>query len=277
MPTARTEFDLETLAGAAATARLAFAGAGREELPDGDHEIGPHAFVTLRYRFAGDGELSAAGGDPIPLPPGTLAILAPGLPYRIHNPRRAEDWFVGVTWHPVPAHFPGCTVLPRSPRPKVVEELAQLTLSPPRPDVLESRARDHRAAALLLDTCAAALDEQRRDVEDATDVAGRAYDLIQRTRGAIDRVEHIAKRLGIGPDHLRHVFRRRHGIGVKRCLTETRIARARALLTFGDARLAAVAERCGFANERHLCTVFREETGETPGAFRTRMRGGGGG
>lgn len=52
-----------------------------------------------------------------------------------------------------------------------------------------------------------------------------------------------------------------------------RVRFAQRLLAEGDTKLGAVALEAGFATQAHFNTVFRRVTGETPGAWRQRIRG----
>ena len=52
-----------------------------------------------------------------------------------------------------------------------------------------------------------------------------------------------------------------------------RVRLAQRLLTARDAKLGAVALEAGFATQAHFNAVFRRLTGETPGAWRKRVRG----
>lgn len=53
-------------------------------------------------------------------------------------------------------------------------------------------------------------------------------------------------------------------------VTARRLDRAKALMLEGDESLSAIALLCGFTDQAHLSKLFRQHTGETPGAWRRR-------
>lgn len=100
--------------------------------------------------------------------------------------------------------------------------------------------------------------------------AARARRMIAERYRNLGRLEEVANELGIGHDHLRHLFRAAYGISLVGWLTEVRLARARELLTRTPLPLAEIARQVGWPNERYLCGVFRRNTGMTPTAWRRR-------
>ena len=83
-------------------------------------------------------------------------------------------------------------------------------------------------------------------------------------------VEHVAKHLGLSPDHTRHVFKTEYGITLTRFILETRVQRVMDLLIHSTVGLKQIAAECGFANDRQLCVTFRRFAGTTPVAYRKR-------
>ena len=65
-------------------------------------------------------------------------------------------------------------------------------------------------------------------------------------------------------------FRRYTGATVGEYIKKNRIERACRLLTQTDHPYKAIAPLCGFSNEYYFATVFRQETGITPGEYRRR-------
>jgi AraC-like DNA-binding protein len=89
-----------------------------------------------------------------------------------------------------------------------------------------------------------------------------------------DRVESVAKRLGVTARHLHRAFTENVGIGPKEFARTVRLQRAvRTAATSKDwARIAADA---GYYDQAHLIGDFREFVGLTPGAFARESRDGG--
>jgi len=127
----------------------------------------------------------------------------------------------------------------------------------------------HRAAALfvqLVGAAGAVPPVAERPHGDGYAAAAREYIRAHyRTMGSIAEAAAAA---GIGYDHLRHCFRKRYGMSVKRWHLEVRVERAKDLLSHSNLPLKAVADLCGFRNERYFSTCFRRLTGRAPGQFR---------
>jgi AraC-like DNA-binding protein len=69
--------------------------------------------------------------------------------------------------------------------------------------------------------------------------------------------------------HFSRSFKRAVGIGPTRYVMERRLERAKTLMRRTNQPLAMIAQEAGFVDQSHLTSVFRRETGVTPGHFRT--------
>lgn len=78
----------------------------------------------------------------------------------------------------------------------------------------------------------------------------------------------LAAVAGISRRHLTRVFRRATGIGIKEYETKLRLEQARLYLRDPALTVDAVAERCGFADSRHLRRLWKDAYGTTPGVAR---------
>jgi len=78
----------------------------------------------------------------------------------------------------------------------------------------------------------------------------------------------IAAELGIHPVTLARGFRRYHGCSLGDFVRTLRVNFAREELLRGPAPIAEVAHRAGFADQSHLCRLFKRQTGMTPSEFR---------
>ncbi|MBN8525552.1 MAG: helix-turn-helix transcriptional regulator, partial [Planctomycetes bacterium] len=76
-----------------------------------------------------------------------------------------------------------------------------------------------------------------------------------------------ARTLGLAPETVSRLCRRHGGCTWLELVDAARLGRAELLLR-GDASLAAVAGRCGFASAQHLIRRFRMRHGVTPEAWR---------
>jgi LacI family transcriptional regulator len=75
----------------------------------------------------------------------------------------------------------------------------------------------------------------------------------------------------------RRSLERRFRIALERSVWDeirrAHMERARALLAGSDLAMATVAQQAGFSDSRQLSVVFRQETGQTPTAYRRQLRG----
>lgn len=77
---------------------------------------------------------------------------------------------------------------------------------------------------------------------------------------------------GYSPLHLHRLFLSSTGHTPHEYLTGVRIRRAKELLSTCDTPLDEVATLCGFNSPSHFKSLFKQNTGEPPGAFRRKMQ-----
>jgi AraC family transcriptional regulator len=82
----------------------------------------------------------------------------------------------------------------------------------------------------------------------------------------------IAARAGVHPVHLAQAFRRWFGCTLGEYVRELRLNDACAALVRSDASIADIALAAGFADQSHLCRVFRRLKGISPKAYQRRVR-----
>jgi AraC family transcriptional regulator len=70
--------------------------------------------------------------------------------------------------------------------------------------------------------------------------------------------------------HFCRAFKRTFGQTPHAYVTARRLHRARSLMLESGEPLSVVAILCGFTDQAHLSKLFRQHTGETPGAWRRR-------
>lgn len=88
-------------------------------------------------------------------------------------------------------------------------------------------------------------------------------------------VADLAALVKLSPFHFARLFKASSGVTPYRFVLQRRVAAARRLLA-SDAALAEIAYVVGFASQSHFTTMFRRETGITPGAARAAARHRGG-
>lgn len=82
----------------------------------------------------------------------------------------------------------------------------------------------------------------------------------------------LAACAGVHPVHAGRVFRRSYGLSVSEFAATCRVQRAISLLSRSDRTIADIAASLGFADQSHLCRVFRSTMGVTPSRYRA-LRG----
>lgn len=127
-------------------------------------------------------------------------------------------------------------------------------------------APDLGTALILLESWLA---ERLARGRDAHPVTGEALRRLAATPG--ERVEPLARRLGVTPRHLNALFRREVGLSVKGLARVLRFDRALDCLARPGAELAAVAHQCGYFDQAHLNRDFRQLAGLTPTEYQGRV------
>ena len=82
----------------------------------------------------------------------------------------------------------------------------------------------------------------------------------------------VARAGGLSPTYAAGLFRRTFGMTVLEYLTQHRLAHAQRLLATTDRGVLEVALEAGFGSSSRFYAVFTRACGETPGAYRKRVR-----
>jgi len=78
----------------------------------------------------------------------------------------------------------------------------------------------------------------------------------------------LADQVQVNHQYLSKLFKDITGENFSRFLTEKRIDKSRKLLLTTSLKVYEIAELCGYRNTKYFMSVFKEETGYSPGAFR---------
>lgn len=90
--------------------------------------------------------------------------------------------------------------------------------------------------------------------------------------GTVSMAE-MAELSGLSSTHFNRRFQQLLRMTPTDYLRSVRVQAARQLLSNTDRTLAQIAQETGFTDQSHFTRCFRENTGMTPGAYRTRFRG----
>ena len=108
--------------------------------------------------------------------------------------------------------------------------------------------------------------------------SGLPRERLQRVRDYIEA--HLDDRLSLAdlaavaclsPYHFSRSFKLALGVGPQRYVMQRRFERAKVLMRRTNQPLASIAQAAGFSDQSHLTSVFRRETGVTPGQFRAAL------
>lgn len=227
-----------------------------------------HAVHELVLHPTGRGRTRLADGTCFDFVPGDAVLYAPQQRHDQQLDVPGEDLCLQFTLpRPIP-ELDRALFLPQACAAVADSELRRLCQRV-GDGVVARQTQDHRLSAVLLQVLA-----QLAPAAPSAPAghAQRARRLIAERYQDPGRVADIAGELGIGEDHLRHLFAEAFGQSPVQWLIEVRLARAKELLANTPLGLAAIARQVGWATERHLCTVFRREVGSSPAAWRRQRR-----
>ncbi|MGH9401314.1 MAG: helix-turn-helix domain-containing protein [Terriglobia bacterium] len=112
--------------------------------------------------------------------------------------------------------------------------------------------------------------DERQDLLENDLVSQKAIEFIKAHYAEDLSLEHLARHVGVSDRHLRQRFKESAGLSPMRYLVRYRVDAAKNLISYSNYALKVVAELVGFKNVHHFTRVFREITGEAPGAWRRR-------
>lgn len=84
----------------------------------------------------------------------------------------------------------------------------------------------------------------------------------------------MARAAGMSPRAFERSFQREYGLPPQQYLKRLRVQTACRMLVDTRESIAAIALRCGFADQSHFTREFRRVTGDTPGAYREKYGAG---
>jgi len=239
---------------------------------DSDCALHDHSGIEIVHHPSGAGWTEFSDGGRLHFRPGATVVYPPRVAHAQTMTAPGEDIVIQLEASPLPLQINEALVLHESPPPVLLAEFHSLSNPPAVRTPQQQKTLDYRAATALLCLLEAiALPDPQPEVESAAHTyAEKAFQRIQEEYRTLSKMSDLAKDLGIGYDHLRHVFKTRYGVSLQTWLMRTRLERARELLQYSNLPLKAIAPLCGFGTDRHLCAAFAKHLGITPGAYRQR-------
>ena len=228
-----------------------------------------HQEIEIVYHARGRGVTTDPGGGHVEFRQGDAVIYGPDVAHDQALRGPGDDVCVHIAADPAPPPQLSGTMLVKRVDAQLSRELIELSRMPSDLPWIRKLTCDHRAAATLI-----ALLERAESGRPGASVtpgdryAAAAYEYVQARPDGIASIRDVATAVGIGYDHLRHAFKRRYGMSIKRWQLEMRVRRAKDLLANTTVPLKQIAQTCGFATERYFSTNFRKLAGVTPGGYR---------
>ncbi len=91
---------------------------------------------------------------------------------------------------------------------------------------------------------------------------------MQKNYAQLYGVEEVSESLGVSKSHFVRSFSAAMGVSPGKYLTNIRIDAVKRLLMRREYNLEIIASLCGFSGANYLCRVFKQETGQSPTAWR---------
>ena len=95
---------------------------------------------------------------------------------------------------------------------------------------------------------------------------------IQHTPEIIGSVHELAEVYSMSVSSLQHSYKAMFGVNITEDISESRVTRAKTLLSTTTMPLWQIAERCGYHSEFHLMRQFKGLTGMTPTEYRDQSK-----
>lgn len=239
-----------------------------------DCQFHEHPTIELVFHPSGRGVTAVQGGGRVEFSEGDVVLYAPGARHDQRVSANGIDCCVQIE-APEGAKLGGYLHVGWLDDVVLRGELEYLSARSPGGSGAGDALLNLRTTAVLLQLLELAL--ATADVETGRlEAHVRAAEKhVQDHYATIGSVEEIAAAAGVGPDHLRHVFRRRRGRSLIGYLNEVRLTRAMTLLAYADLPIKEIAGLCGYRDEYYFSAVFKRRHGCAPGRYRERARAAG--
>lgn len=204
-------------------------------------------------------------------PAGTAMLYAPGQPicYRACQETYQNDWIRFSTDEPLVTQFP----LMGTPFSVSDTEYCHLLFKLLTWETSLSSADSDLTISNLLQVLFLRLrqDTARRE---ATSHAPQLLSLHKKIYNSPQlpwNIRSMAQELHLSPGYLQILYRKMFGVSCMDDVIAGRIRKAREQLAYTEKPISEIADACGYHNVEHFCRQFRQQTGQTPGAFRRSL------
>ena len=234
----------------------------------------------LLHTTGGRGRLGFANGGQQSLGPGEAVIYRPGAYQDYATERRSGRW--EILW----AHFiaddgwidllewaevaPGMLFFTNAD-PQIAQALSQMVddaaIDQPMADRLAYNSLER--ALLLYANHPRQADRRRLDPR-----IRACVDLLEKNLGETLTIIEVARRIGLSPSRLSHLFQEQMGLGLVAWRDQRRMHIACELLETTNDAIGAIGRAVGYADPAHFTHRFRHLTKQTPLQWRQHMRHG---
>jgi AraC family transcriptional regulator len=146
--------------------------------------------------------------------------------------------------------------------------VARIMLRAYRECLLADPGADLGLSELLLETVQVIDGASSWNLGSARRSVAAALDLLHARAASGLRLDDLAANVGTDPAYLARAFRRQVGCTMSEYRRRLWVREAAHLLASTEASLSEVALQAGFADQSHLCRVFKAELGLSPRAYR---------
>ena len=234
---------------------------------------------ALVYVAGGRGDFESDGKLNLPVEPGSVFLLFPGVWHR-YQPDSATGWheywigFDGVTarnWRKskfITAAKPVVKVAAEDTVLALYSRMLQAVRAN-RPALQQILAG---AAANLAGICYSA---QQASLETGYPTSNAVEQAIVRLEGDLGGqldMQTLAQELGVSYSWFRSAFAKHTGLAPHQYLLEMRLVRARNLLAGSRLSVKEIAVQTGFRDEHYFSRLFRQKLNVTPSQWRSRSR-----
>lgn len=238
-----------------------------------DCQFHEHESIEVVFHPTGAGVTTMQSGETVEFAEGDVVLYAPDVQHDQRMRVTGVDCCVQVA-APADVRLAGHLHVGRIDDVVLRSELEFLSSRSPGGSATEDALLNLRTTAVLLQLMELAFARETPDAGRVERHVRAAERYVQEHYARIGSVEDIARAAGVGPDHLRHAFRRRRGRSLVSYLGEIRLGRARTLLTHADLPIKEIAGLCGYRDEYYFSAVFRKRCGCAPGRYREQSRAG---